>query len=85
MERKELFVAPVPAMALTVGLLGCRRCGEYIGQRARDAEQGTGYVAVIGVLQLILASFWLNLFRYGPVEWVWRKLSTGVSKPPPST
>ena len=50
-----------------------------------DYLEQLGYVAVICILQIILASFWLNLFRYGPLEWVWRKPSTGVSKPPPST
>lgn len=42
------------------------------------------FVVVIGVMQILFASSWLNLFRYGPFEWLWRKLSTGVKKPPPS-
>lgn len=32
-------------------------------------------VAIIWVIQLIFSWLWLRRFRYGPIEWVWRKLT----------
>lgn len=29
----------------------------------------------IVVAQLVLSTLWLSLFRFGPVEWVWRSLT----------
>jgi uncharacterized protein len=37
-------------------------------------------VAVIG-LQLILSSWWLNRYRFGPVEWLWRSLTYWKRQP----
>ena len=30
---------------------------------------------VIAAVQLVLASWWLKAFRYGPMEWLWRSLT----------
>lgn len=46
-----------------------------------DYLEQLGVVVMLCILQLFLASAWLNRFRYGPLEWVWRRLSTGVRKP----
>lgn len=34
-------------------------------------------VAVIWLAQLIYSPIWLSRFQYGPLEWVWRKLTYG--------
>ncbi|SJZ73396.1 uncharacterized protein SAMN04488128_1011390 [Chitinophaga eiseniae] len=34
------------------------------------------WVAVLGV-QLAVSSWWMDHFRFGPVEWIWRKLTYG--------
>ncbi|MEN8737876.1 MAG: Pls/PosA family non-ribosomal peptide synthetase [Akkermansiaceae bacterium] len=50
-----------------------------------DYLEQLGMVLMLCVLQLFLASAWLNRFRYGPLEWIWRRLSTGVEKSNPSS
>jgi uncharacterized protein len=45
-----------------------------------DFLEQLGVVLLISILQLFLASAWLNRFPYGPLEWVWRRLSTGFAK-----
>lgn len=42
------------------------------------------FVLILCLLQLFLANAWLNRFRYGPLEWLWRRLSTGVEKSNPN-
>ena len=32
-------------------------------------------VILVWILQLILSPIWLNKFKYGPLEWLWRSLS----------
>ncbi|MFD2725702.1 DUF418 domain-containing protein [Hyunsoonleella rubra] len=43
---------------------------------------GFTYVMLIGagifVFQIICSKIWLSYFKYGPMEWVWRKLTYGV-------
>jgi uncharacterized protein len=34
-------------------------------------------VAGIWVFQLIVSPVWLRHFQYGPLEWVWRRLTYG--------
>ncbi len=34
-----------------------------------------GIVAVIWALQLWWSPLWLEKFRFGPMEWIWRSLS----------
>jgi uncharacterized protein len=34
-------------------------------------------VAAIWLAQLLWSPLWLRFFQYGPLEWVWRKLSYG--------
>jgi len=28
-------------------------------------------------LQLLLSHLWLSSFRYGPIEWIWRRMTYG--------
>ena len=50
-----------------------------------DFFEQLGVVAVLCILQFFFANAWLNRFRYGPLEWLWRRLSTGVAKKRPTT
>lgn len=38
-------------------------------------------VLVIYAMQVILSSYWLRYFNYGPLEWVWRQLTYGKRIP----
>ena len=33
------------------------------------------YAFVWLIVEIIFSTYWLNYFRYGPAEWVWRQLS----------
>ena len=43
-----------------------------------------GFTIVMGIavlifsLQVIISRIWLKYFRYGPMEWMWRKLTYGI-------
>ncbi len=44
----------------------------------------SGQVAIVlgvWVLQLIWSPLWLSMFRYGPMEWLWRSLTYGSLQP----
>ncbi|WP_436933961.1 DUF418 domain-containing protein [Halovenus marina] len=45
--------------------------------RVSRVEQ-VGFVLGIWVLQTVLTILWLRTHRYGPMEWVWRKLTYGL-------
>ena len=44
---------------------------------------GFTYVMMIGLgvymVQIIFSKTWLRYFKYGPMEWLWRKLTYGIS------
>lgn len=42
-----------------------------------DRVEQMGIVLLIWVVQVVLSVLWLQRFRYGPAEWVWRKLTYG--------
>jgi len=35
------------------------------------------YVTVVWIAQLVISVLWLRVFRFGPFEWLWRRLSYG--------
>jgi uncharacterized protein len=39
------------------------------------------FVVAMIALQLLVSPWWLNKYRFGPVEWVWRSLSYGKRQP----
>ena len=41
----------------------------------------TIFILGVWVLQIILSPWWLNRFRYGPLEWLWRSLTYGRMEP----
>jgi uncharacterized protein len=38
-------------------------------------------VLIIWVSQLLLSPIWLERFRFGPAEWLWRSLTYGQPQP----
>ena len=42
-----------------------------------DRVEQMGIILVIWAVQVVLSVLWLQRFRYGPAEWVWRKLTYG--------
>ncbi len=43
--------------------------------------EALGLVAAFWVVQVVLSVLWLRVFRYGPVEWLWRTLTYGEQQP----
>ena len=48
-----------------------------------DVRLGTSLllVLIIFVLQVLFSRFWLERFRFGPLEWAWRSLTYGAAQP----
>ncbi|MBR5177094.1 MAG: DUF418 domain-containing protein [Bacteroidales bacterium] len=43
---------------------------------------GTEAIALgVYALEIVVSSLWINYFRYGPVEWVWRMMTYGKKLP----
>ena len=80
-SRLKELLAAVGRMALTNYLLqsligatlfiGFRQYGQW--QRYELCY----LVAAIWIFQLIFSYYWLKNFRFGPVEWLWRRLTYG--------
>jgi uncharacterized protein len=73
--------APVGRMALTNYLMHSLICttlaygfGFGLWWRTSPATAMAIAVAII-VVQIPLSALWLSRFRYGPVEWIWRRLT----------
>jgi uncharacterized protein len=41
------------------------------------ASRAMAIAAAIIVVQIPLSAGWLSRFRFGPVEWIWRRLTYG--------
>lgn len=76
-------LAPVGRMALTNYLLQTVICllifyGYGLGYFGSfGALKATALALVIFAFQIVLSALWLNYFRYGPMEWIWRQLTYG--------
>jgi len=56
--------------------------GRGLGLYGRlDEAALLGVVVVVWTVQLVLSGWWLTRFHYGPLEWVWRRLSSGRPTP----
>ncbi len=72
-------------MALTNYLVQCILCSiifyGYGFGLLNKIGVATGVILTIGIYgtQLIISKKWLQHFRYGPFEWIWRKLTYGNS------
>jgi len=79
--------APVGRMALTNYVMHSIICivlsyGFGLGLWWRiGAAQATAVAAAIILVQIPLSAWWLSRFRYGPIEWIWRRLTYGRPLP----
>jgi uncharacterized protein len=60
---------------LTVGGIGMGLFGQL--ERVEQVQ----LVLVVWLVQLIISPIWLSIFRFGPLEWLWRSLSYGKIQP----
>lgn len=80
-KRKLLWLAPVGRMALTNYLMqSVISLFLFYGYGlALMGKIGTTYCVLISIivfaLQIVLSNLWLNQFRFGPIEWLWRSLT----------
>lgn len=80
-------LAAVGKMALTNYLMQSLICAliftgmgfGLLGQLQRIELYGV--VIAIWLFQLWFSTFWLNRYRFGPVEWLWRTLTYGSAPP----
>jgi uncharacterized protein len=82
-RRLITVFAPVGRMALTNYLMHSIICvvlsyGFGFGLWSRiGASTAMEIGAVIILVQIPLSALWLSRFRFGPVEWIWRRLTYG--------
>jgi uncharacterized protein len=82
-RRLITVFAPVGRMALTNYLMHSVICvvlsyGFGFGLWWRvGASRALAIAAAIIVVQIPLSAWWLSRFRFGPVEWIWRRLTYG--------
>ncbi|CAN5393817.1 DUF418 domain-containing protein [soil metagenome] len=80
-QRLLSILAPVGRMALTNYLMHTVVCltifyGYGFGQFGRfGAVRATLIGIAIFAVQIVVSSFWLRAFRFGPMEWLWRRLT----------
>lgn len=65
----------VVMVMLATGVFGSALFGEI--ERVEQMQ----LVIVVWIVQLIVSPLWLMVFRFGPLEWVWRSLSYGKVQP----
>ncbi|QYR52376.1 DUF418 domain-containing protein [Lysobacter soyae] len=81
--RKYLaWMAPAGRMALTNYLMQSLVCafvfyGWGLQQWGMPRHQQILFVAVLWLAQLALSALWLQRFKYGPMEWLWRWMTYG--------
>ena len=86
-RRQMARFAPVGRMALTNYLTHSIVCvtlsyGFGFGLWGRiGATQAWGIAIAIVLLQIPFSRWWLSSHRYGPMEWVWRRLTYGQPLP----
>jgi uncharacterized protein len=82
-RRLITVFAPVGRMALTNYLMHSIICvvlsygfGLALWWRI-GASSAMAIAAAIIVMQIPLSAWWLSRFRFGPIEWIWRRLTYG--------
>jgi len=82
-RRWVTVFAPVGRMALTnylmhsiIGVVLSYGFGLALWWRI-GAANAMAIAAAIIVLQIPLSAWWLSRYRFGPVEWIWRRLTYG--------
>jgi uncharacterized protein len=64
--RMALSAYLFQSLAATVVFVGFSRYDQW------TSTQALGFVAATWALLLVICPLWLRVFRFGPVEWVWR-------------
>jgi len=86
LARLLSIFAPAGKMALTLYLMQSVICGLVFRGYGLGKFETLGpaslwlFCLILYVFQVVLAHFWLKKYRYGPVEWLWRRLSYGRLK-----
>lgn len=85
-QRALGLLAPMGRMALTnyIGqsVLGTLFFYGYgLGHWGMPRAQQVLYVLAVFALQVLLSRWWLSMFRFGPLEWVWRWITYGKRPP----
>lgn len=81
LRRVLALLAPVGRMALTNYLLQTVICvvvfyGYGFGQFGRIGAGAATLIAfAIFLFQVLMSAMWLKYFAYGPIEWIWRRLT----------
>lgn len=81
------IVAPVGKMAFSNYMTHSLVCNfVFLGVGLGYGGQvGTFYLTVFAIclftLQIIISTFWLKYFNFGPVEWAWRSMTYGKLQP----
>jgi uncharacterized protein len=86
-EWMARIFAPVGQMALSNYLMQSIICGfifygwglGYYGSVERIGQLGV--VVMVWIIQIMLSSWWLNRYRFGPFEWAWRSLTYWQRQP----
>ena len=81
------WLAAVGRMAFTNYIMQTMICvavfqgfgGGLYGTTSRLAQ--TIFILGVWIFQSVLSVWWLNRFRYGPLEWLWRSLTYGRMEP----
>ncbi len=80
-------LAPIGRMALTNYLLHTVVCtllfyGYGFGMYGQiGTATGVGLAVLIFLLQIRFSAWWLNRYRFGPLEWLWRSLTYWSAQP----
>jgi uncharacterized protein len=86
-HRLFSWMAPMGKMALTNYIMNSvvlttifyGYAGGMFGEVGRAAQ--LGMVFAVTAIQALLSFLWLKLFRFGPLEWLWRSLSYWTIQP----
>lgn len=76
------WLAPAGRMALTNYLMQSVVCslvfyGYGLGHWGMQRGQQAAFCLALFAVQVVLSHLWLRHFRFGPMEWVWRRLTYG--------
>jgi uncharacterized protein len=86
-QRRLAWAAPVGRMAFTNYLVqslvfGWMFYGYGLGLFDRlNVTTAFAIGVVVYAIQVAFSVYWLERYRYGPIEWLWRSLMYGVWQP----
>jgi len=76
------WLAPVGRMALTNYLMQSLVCGLFfygygLGHWGMPRAMQAVFCVALFAVQVVVSHAWLRHFRFGPMEWIWRRLTYG--------